>query len=177
MSEQTQTVEPSGAPKLEDLPSVIGVLIHVLSDDGFPRGDLAALRRMDADAPQAPAFWRLSGRVAIPTSGEEPLRRWALVVHGMALLAPDLTTPTRLGSALAEAGFSEPRLARLLNARGGQFRSLVPRLCRQLGAKGIPANWYELAPLILAEGRREDIAQVRRREIARHYYATTAKSE
>ncbi|MGZ9087942.1 MAG: hypothetical protein ACXW3X_03635 [Rhodoplanes sp.] len=47
----------------------------------------------------------------------------------------------------------------MLDARGRQFRTLLPRLCRQLAHKAQPLDWRELGRLILAEDRAEAIAE------------------
>lgn len=173
---------PDSVPQPPDAPvpgsgQIIGRFIHAMSIDarsGQPavgRGDLAALRRMDPDRPSVPAFWRLLARA---TGGlmvrPDDERRWALIAHGMALMAPDHHADVEIGSALHAIGYAEGRLARLLNARGPQFRALVPRLCRHLAHKQQPLDWYLFARLILAEGRNEDAAEAIRLRIARRYY-------
>ncbi len=162
-----------------------------LAAEGFPRGDLAELRRMDPDAPDAAVFWRLM-------ANEESLKRWsghdeieqkwALVLHGLALMtrtagdnamnrsAHDRNAP--IGEVLfygddlsrTTAFYSQSRLNRLLTARGSMLRTLEARLFRMLGAKGCTFNWYRMASLILAEGHNEERADRIRHDIARHYY-------
>jgi hypothetical protein len=88
-------------------------------------------------------FLKLLARYAPDTlagASEDTLRRWALVLHGMALMTPDHHRGSeRVGRALFGPGqtalYAEARLARLLGARGEQFRALVPRLCRHLKSK------------------------------------------
>jgi len=162
-----------------------------LAAEGFPRGDLAALRRMDPDAPDAAVFWRLM-------ANEESLKRWlghdeieqkwALILYGLALMtrtagndtmsrsAHDRNAP--IGEVLfygdnrnrTTAFYSQSRLNRLLTARGSILRTLEARLFRMLGAKGCMFDWYQMASLILAEGYNEEWADCIRRDIARHYY-------
>jgi CRISPR type I-E-associated protein CasB/Cse2 len=143
------------------------------------RGNLAALRRMNPEAHDIPAFWRL---VADATEGDVPrdddlTTRWALIAHGMALMAPDHDTRTEIGLALHQIGYLEWRLARLLNARGPQFRALVPRLCRHLAAKQQPIDWRTFARLILTESHLEPEAERIRRRIAQEYYRAAFKAE
>lgn len=176
MTEPALSPEPSAAPRSRS--AIIGALAGCLARDGFPRGDLAALRRLDAMAPEAPAFWRLllgvMGEAGLP--GDKVLRRWALICKGMALMAPHhFSAETTVGHALSAAGYHESRLARLLNARGAQFPPLVIRLCRQLGAKAQPLDWRSLGRLILLEGYDDEKAEDIRLAIARHYYAAEAR--
>ncbi len=158
-----------------------------LAAEDFPRGDLAELRRMDPDDPDAAAFWRLmAGEDLLGSPTVE--RKWALALHGLALMtrtagsdlasrsAHDRHTP--IGEALfygddrsRTAGFySHTRLNRLLTARGPMLRTLLARMFRMLAAADQPFNWYRMAPLILAEGHDEEQADNERRGIARAYY-------
>ncbi|MDE2992716.1 MAG: type I-E CRISPR-associated protein Cse2/CasB [Chloroflexota bacterium] len=154
-----------------------------LAADDFQRGDLAELRRMDPDKPDAAAFWRLMAQQDLL---DRPAieHKWALVLHGLALMtrtaegdavsrsAHDRNTP--IGEALfygddrsrQTAFYSHTRLNRLLVARGPMLRVLLARLFRMLGAKGCAFDWYRMARLILNEERADDV----RRDIARRYY-------
>ncbi len=158
-----------------------------LATPEFPRGDLAALRRMDPDAPNAAAFWRLMATQELLGSPSVE-SKWALVLHGIALMtrsagddaksrsAHDKNTP--VGKALfygndpsRSAGFySESRLNRLLTARGPMLRTLLARLFRMLASAGQPFNWYQMTQLILNDDFDEDRADAARRNIARDYY-------
>lgn len=155
--------------------------------DGSHRRDLAELRRMDPDTPDAAAFWRLMAQQDLLGSPAIE-RKWALVLHGMALMtrtagndamgrsAHDRDTP--IGEALFYGGdrsrvtafYSQSRLNRLLTARGPMLRTLLARLFRMLAAADQPFNWYRMTTLILAERHDEERADYVRREIARHYY-------
>jgi len=154
----------------------------------FPRGDLAALRRMDPDAPDAAVFWRLLAHHEL--AGNPAVEgKWALILHGIALMtntsenrsAHSATTP--VGRALYLGGeehrdggfFSETRLNRLLTARGPMMRALLARMFRMVGASR-PFDWREMAQLILYDGYREDRAENARRNIARAYYAAERRS-
>jgi CRISPR type I-E-associated protein CasB/Cse2 len=164
---------------------IVARIAAELAMPSFPRGDLAALRRMDPDAPgRTPVLLRLVARHAADRLeyGADELRRWALVLHGMALTAPRLHRSTLpVGRALFGLGreplYAETRLARLLSARGPAFRAQVPRLARQLKAKDQALDWRELADLILAEGRDEARAEQARERIARAYYRTEAAAQ
>lgn len=158
-----------------------------LAAEGFPRGDLAELRRMNLDTPDAAAFWRLMAwedLLGCPATE----RKWALVLHGLALMtrtagndamsrsAHDWNVP--IGEALfygddrvkETAFYSEPRLNRLLTARGPMLRTLLARLFRMLGAKGCTFDWYQMAQMILCEGDKGEQADGIRQSIARAYY-------
>ena len=172
-------------------------LARQLAAEGFPRGDLAELRRMDPNAPDAAVFWRLM-------ANDESLNRWlghgeieqkwALVLHGLALMtrtgdhdamsrsAHDRYAP--IGEVLfygddrsrKTAFYSQSRLNRLLTARGSMLRTLEARLFRMLGAKGCMFDWYQMASLILTEGHNEEWADQIRRDIARHYYRAESRA-
>ena len=163
-------------------------LAAAVAREDFPRGDLAALRRMDPDAPDAAVFWRLlaehdlQGNPAVEN-------KWGLILHGIALMTD--TSQNRsahfgnmpvgrvlfLGDEeLREKGFfSETRLNRLLTARGPMMRTLLARMFRMLGTT-CPFDWREMARLILYDGYREDRAENARRNIARAYYAAERRS-
>ena len=162
-----------------------------LAAKDFPRGELAELRRMDPDVPNAAVFWRLmanEGALNRWLGHDEIEQKWALVLHGLALMtrtagndamsqsAHDRYAP--IGEVLfygdnwgrTTAYYSQSRLNRLLTARGSMLRTLEARLFRMLGAKGCAFDWYRMASLILAEGHNEERADWIRRDIARHYY-------
>ena len=204
MTAATDTAD-AAPPKAPPTPlsSAIGTLISHLAKRDADRGALAALRRLDPDNPTAPAFIVLlldaeaeatkRQREAGPdraepgpsnavrggawTIAERDAPVWALIVRGMALTAPDHhATGLRVGTALHQAGISEARVARMLAARGVQFRAHITRVIRQLAQHRQPADWQELARLILAEaGVIRDLDQ-RRHRIARAYYGAQHRS-
>lgn len=156
------------------------------------RGDVAALRRMDPDNPDAAAFWRLMAEYDL-LGNPVVERKWALILHGIALMTPTSSgkgvTRTAhngfipVGQALfwgreaqASRGFySESRLNRLLTARGPMLRTLLARLFRML-ASDVPFNWREMASFILNEGYNEEAAEQARHRIARAYYQAERRS-
>lgn len=182
----------AGAPALPGRPPSYGDtaarLAAALAREDFPRGDLAALRRMDPDAPDAAVFWRLLAQHQLPDNPAVE-SKWALILHGVALMtdtsqnrsAHSATTP--VGRALflgdeehREKGFfSETRLNRLLTARGPMLRTLLTRMFRMIGTTR-PFDWREMARLILYDGYRHDRAENARRGIARAYYAAERRS-
>ena len=152
------------------------------------RGDLAELRRMDPDAPDAAVFWRLLAKEDLLVHGSAMERKWALILHGIALMTPtnagdgDARTAHNgyvpVGRALFLGGdsqrtagfYSETRINRLLTARGEMLRSLLARMFRMLAAAGVSFNWREMAQFILTEGHDEGAAEAARHRIARDYF-------
>lgn len=182
----------SDAPARQDRPPSWGeVAVRLAADvarDDFPRGDLAALRRMNPDAPDAAVFWRLLAQHDL-LGNPAVESKWALILHGIALMTdtsanrPAHSGTTPVGRALflgdeehRDSGFfSETRLNRLLTARGPMLRTLLARMFRMLGATR-PFDWREMARLILYDGYRHDRAENARRDIARAYYAAERRS-
>ena len=163
----------------------------------FKRGDLAELRRMSPNEPDAAVFWRLmASRDLLGIEVVES--KWALVLHGIALMTPTAGSdadsddhrssahnPTiPVGLALFQGGdanrarafYSETRLNRLLTARGPMLRTLLARTFRMLGTADQPFNWREMAQLIRNDGYNEDNAEQIRRRIARAYYQAERRS-
>ena len=183
---------PSDAPaqqgQLRSWGEITARLAAAVAREDFPRGDLAALRRMDPDAPDAAVFWRLLAEHDLQgTPAVES--KWGLILHGIALMTN--TSENRsahagnmpVGWALYLGGedsrgsgfFSEQRLNRLLTARGPMMRTLLARLFRMMGS-GRPFDWREMARLILYDEYREDRAEDARRNIARSYYEAERRS-
>ena len=158
-----------------------------IAHGSFSRGDLAELRRMDPDNPDAAAFWRLLARHEL--LGNETLEsKWALILHGIALMTraggtdagarPAHNPGTPVGRALFLGGanvrqqgfYSETRLNRLLTARGPVLRILLRRTFRMLAAADQSFDWREMATFILNDGCDEHATDQIRRRIARTYY-------
>ena len=62
-------------------------LAGLIASESFARGDLAQLRRMDPDSPDASAFWRLMARQDLFRNAETEAK-WALIINGIALMTP-----------------------------------------------------------------------------------------
>lgn len=157
---------------------------------GSGRGDLAALRRMDPDSPDVAAFWRLlASRGLLERSTRETERKWALILHGIALMTRNAGDNAQarsahdrnasVGRALFAGGdsqrggngyYSELRFNRLLSARGEMLRYLLARAFRMLAADGAKLNWYEMAQFIRYQDYDETRAENARRRIASEYY-------
>jgi CRISPR system Cascade subunit CasB len=181
------TMNPESAPTEAPAPTAptVASLVQRLAgllqrSPALTRGDLADLRRMDPRRPAA-AFFKLEGLVLDEVLPGDAARRgdlearWAAVVLGLAQLG-DLHAPqARLGVALAEAGFSELRFARLLQADDERLLDELPALARFLAAKGVPADWSAAARLALSAGRRDE--DEIRRHLARDYYGALARRQ
>lgn len=159
------------------------------------RGDLAELRRMDPDKPDAAAFWRLMAQYDLLNSNEAVERKWGLIIHGIALMTPTNSGEGNsntahnglmpVGRALYLGGesqrsaafYSEARLNRLLTSGGPMMRTLLARMFRMLAAGGVTFNWREMAQYILNEGLDDDTpVEQNRRRIAREYYRAERRS-
>lgn len=155
---------------------MIGIAIAILGNEDYGTGPLAELRRLDlreAAAPGAPALYRLLARMdPEDTTVRDNPRGWTLLVHLLALAAPDLHVGgDRLGSALFAAGWSENRLTRLLEAQPDELFVQLPRMVRFLVAKGEKLSPFDLARLVLRRG-----AEAGRRRIAQDYYRAEARN-
>lgn len=170
---------PTAEPERSDLSSLVGRLAHAIDRELSP-GDVAALRRFDADDPGGPAFWKLAATVLPDAVGEGPgaeelERRWAAIACGMALTSGQHAPGRAAGEALADAGFAELRFVRLLRAHGDPLLHALRTTARFLASKAIPLDWRDLAALVLSDGR-SDEERVRRR-IARSYYGQLSRNE
>ena len=168
-------------------------LAGVLASEHFNRGDLAQLRRMDPDAPDAAAFWRLMAQREL-LGGPDVESKWGLILHGIALMTPTSRGEGKpsvahdgyipVGRALYLGGdsqraagfYSGTRLNRLLTARGPMLRILLARMFRMLAAASVSFNWREMASFILSEGYDDEVSENARRYIAREYYQAERRS-
>lgn len=150
----------------------VPALAAVIKAEHFPTGEQAALKRMALDGPAPLAFHRFMLRhVDAHWQAEAWAPEWRTLICALAIQRDGGFDPSKpLGQALAEVRFSEHRLERLLAATGETLRSLALRAARQVAAKGIAADWGQLAKLLFSRDpeRREAI----NRRIARDYYRT-----
>jgi CRISPR system Cascade subunit CasB len=166
----------------ETIPSVVARITHAF-EKRLSGGERAELRRMTPEDPGCPAFWRIVAQDLEPSGllpkGEsarlESERSWAAVLSGMAVMQGLLQVGRRPGHALAEAGFSEQRLARLLRARREGLEDMLRGVARFLASKGQAVDWAPLAQLILHQD--EERGEVIRRAIARDYYGSLPKND
>ena len=173
-----------------------GIAIQFANDlaaEGFQRGDLAELRRMNPDTPDAAAFWRLMANYGLLGNPTVEVK-WAHVLHGIAMMtgnsannpsdrsAHDGRTP--VGRALFQgddpgresAFYSESRLNRLLTARGTMLRTLLARMFRMMGAADVRFDWFQMAQFILNDDYDEERTDSIRRAIAREYYRAESRT-
>jgi CRISPR system Cascade subunit CasB len=171
--------QPNPVPSSTDAIHAIG---RHLANPHFGTGSLAMLRRLKpAGALSEPALQRLLARHDI-NENPEGMRAWALLIHCMALAAPDgHRGGGPLGTTLFEAGFSEGRLTRLLEARGRDMLVVAPRVVRFLVARGQPLDplglWHLLRPTLLGRPGDAERAEHARTRIAADYYRAEAKAE
>lgn len=186
------TTETSNETQIQTEPSMPWgeIAIRIANDiaaENFNRGDLANLRRMDPDTPDAAVFYQLSAKYNLSGSFEMT-RKWALVMHGIALMtqtsSEDATSRAAhvrsmsIGKALFTGGddsrtsafYSESRFNRLLTARGTMLRTLLARMFRMMAATSQGFDWYQMAQFVLYDGYDDERANQIRQNIARDYY-------
>lgn len=169
-------------PQPVGISTIIQRIANEFASPDFPRGDLAELRRMNPDNPATPAFWRIMAQHNLPDTAWG-VSRWALILHGIALMTPTANAKIPVGRALFLGGslqrdsgfYSEVRLERLLKSQGAIFRNLINRLFKMLASAKQPLDWEEMAALII------DDSDAARYKIASDYYRaaprTTQRSE
>jgi CRISPR type I-E-associated protein CasB/Cse2 len=164
----TATASP---PPTTGLAALIGRLAGRLAALGTgPRADLRRLRADATDRWRSAAFYRIYADAISPdqTGDDEHQRRWAMILAGMTKL--DHHFGCNAGAALADNGFSERRLVRLLDADQDHLAAELRALVSFLAAKGAAVNWTDLADLVLScGGERHDAV---RRRLAAAYYRT-----
>lgn len=140
-------------------------------------GELSQMKRQAPDEPPCPAFYRLAMPEVenyryYPSDEHSAIAFETGLMSVLAGMAEDLSVFNRskpLGSALAEAGFSELRLYRLLKAGRESLNADVRRMVKFLSSKGVSANLAEALELILCQDDTERSRFVRRR-ISRDYF-------
>jgi len=159
------------------LSSIVAGIATAMRDGRLGQGELAELRRLDVDAPDRTAFWKvIVGNVKGESLTADQETGWAIILSGMARMAPLHHNPgNSIGRALAEAGVKEGRLMRLLRSHGPTFHDSFRRICGLLAARGLPVDWAEMASLVLT--RDSDRSEHLRRGIARDYYSALQRKE
>jgi CRISPR system Cascade subunit CasB len=159
----------------------IGKIAKRMEPDGtMSTGDQAELRRISPENPYTPALWKRLFEYDLEDDwlglGQEVYeRRMATLLMGMAHCAGHHNYNVSLGTALAEAGWSELRFVRLMEARGETLETLLRRLAQYLASKGQDANWADVAWLLLRQ--EGDNAERTRLGIARQYYGTLHRQD
>lgn len=126
---------------------------RVHSGRGLSTGAVAELRRIDpSDTVASAAFWGLLVSEVPEAWREHPDqdRAWAVVIQGMALMAPRPHAADKAGRVLADTGYSEMRFVRLLRARNGHLERDVRSACRWFWAKGAAVDWIDFGRFVLA---------------------------
>lgn len=179
----TTRPESETASEKPDRGRIVGAIAARLRNvDAFGTGSLAELRRLDPFGPLSePALHRLLARHEVPESwlAGSGLRRWALVIHALALAAPDQLWPeTRLGRSLFEAGLSERRFVVLLEAGSHEMLDVLPRVVRFLVARGRPLNPFAVVDLVMsADAPDEGWGAAIRQRVAQDYFRTEFRAE
>lgn len=152
------------------LHSTLARLAAVIGTPHYPAGDRAALRRWAPGQPVPLAFYRLWLRHAgADLPAEHQTEAWMLIAWAIATLGPDAHAPKRpWGQALAEAGFAEGRLERLLSAPADVRADLFMQAVRFLAAKGEHFDLTQAAQYLLTEDEAKREALHRR--IAQAFY-------
>lgn len=157
---------PPPAKPARDLIEMLASDVRAL-DAAERRGDLAALRRMDPERPDAPAFFRMLVRHR-PNAGPAFSLRCAHLVRLMAL-RPEALTPGSLGEAMAAHSISEARVQKLLAARGEAMVMQIALIARRMAQeRAVP--YREFAQLLLSDDDDGEVANRARLLVARDYF-------
>jgi len=154
----------------EGLGARVARLVHLLASEHFPGADRAALKRYAPGQAPPLAFYRTWLRhLGEELPAEAETRAWALMAWGLAFMGTQAHRRNRpLGTALAESGYSEARLERLLAADSEARLDLFASLVRFLASKGEGFDWLDAARLLLT--RDPDRRESTHRRIATNYY-------
>jgi CRISPR type I-E-associated protein CasB/Cse2 len=158
----------------------VGIMAAKLAREDYPPGDLAQLRRLDADRPDGRAFWQLVAAETPDAFTDERLARsLAITLRGMAMMREQLREGRGrpLGRALADAGVAEQRVLRLLRVDAERLDEELRQLARLLASKGDKGafDWSDALELVLSAGWAHEDAV--RRRIARDYYGQVFRIE
>ncbi len=169
---EIKTQEPNGYPRNERRDAIWQIAIE-LAKENFGTGPLASLRRHSpSEVMKQPAFYRLIENLPDEVLRDDASLRWATLIQAIAIG----TKPGKgvfaegVGKALAKAGYSESRFARLLASHGETFRDQIVLLARYMNSKQVRFNWTDPGELVLVESLHEERAGILRFRIARDYY-------
>lgn len=134
------------------LAHTVGRLAGVIGHPHYPAGDRASLKRWAPGQPLPLAFYRLWLRhVGEDLPGEAQTPLWMTLVWGLATLGASSHRPDRpLGQALAESGYAEARLERLLGAPDELRIELFMSTARFLAARNDAFDWLDAARFLLS---------------------------
>ena len=178
MSHEETLPQAESPPKRRNLADVIPSIATEIAH--LDPGSAAALRRGPRRGAGAAAFWKLLAKYN-PVGAASKERAWAALIQAIALLTPRGRDPKRrpahdyslsMGRVLHEAGISELRLARLLEAAPDLRLDVAVRTCRRLATS--ESNRFNLVTLghFLLFGDEETD-----RRIARDYYRADAAAK
>ncbi len=157
------------------LDAIAGALRRLV--DAEANGELASLRRLNPDHPDALAFGRITllppvdallSAAPNAAARADLLGRLAVITRAMAGAADNLHAGWRLGGALSSIKATERRVGALLTARGGNLLDTIKRTAARLAREG-PLPYRQLGVLLLAETIDPTAAEALRFEIARDY--------
>ena len=159
----------------------VAALSARLGSSSFPTGHHATLRRMQPGRPSGHAaivVEQLLHNAGIDARSGVEHERWALAIHCLALAYARHDPAIPFGTALADLGFSEQRLTRLLVDDYGLIADSMPYTARFLAGHGAAADWLDPVRILLHTGTRHgaEPAERARMQIARAYARTTAAS-
>jgi hypothetical protein len=138
------------------------------------RGDLASLRRLNTNAPDATVFFRIVVKIA-PEAGPTALRRYARFLQILALKPAALASGS-FGAAMAAAGISEGRVQKLLTTRGPALAEQFRLIARRLANEGT-LPYRQIGELLLIEDEEGEGAEAVRLRIARDYWRALDRAD
>jgi CRISPR system Cascade subunit CasB len=138
------------------------------------RGDLASLRRLNTDAPDAAPFFRIVVKIA-PEAGPTTLHRYARFLQILALKPAALASGS-FGAVMAAAGISETRVQKLLSARGVTLAEQLRLISRRLANEGT-LPYRQIGELLLIEDEDSERAEAVRLRIARDYWRVLDRAD
>lgn len=159
---------PSTAAESDGLAARVGALAQLVQRPDFPSADRVAFKRWAPGQPPPLGFYRLFLRTT-PDELPAPAQTEAWMLLAWGLCNGIAHRPERaLGQALAECGYAEARLERLLAADLDLLPELTAAALRFLAAKGEGCDFVQLARLLLA--REAEAREAIHRRIASAYF-------
>lgn len=159
-----QRIEEGHSPPT--LAQTTASVARVIGAEDYPAGERARLKRWSPGTAPSLAFYRFAFR-CLPEGWERRSEAWMTLTTSIALMCPDPHRPdVPLGRALADIGYAEARLERLLAAEDGTLPTLLLRAARFLRAKNAGCNCTDFAYLLGLGGNPQRV----RLRIARDYY-------
>lgn len=160
-------------PTWRSLIGKIAFLIHP-GQNALSSADMAQLRRLSAQKPYSSALWKILLHCDVPekwaggANQAKKEKQWATLLAAMAQNPTSHDPKTSFGKALADAGWSELRLVRLLESRDEQLDAIFRQMAAYLSSKGKTLDWSQAGQLIFWQDG--EVAENIRQDIARDYY-------